>query len=98
QVDDLRLDGHVEQGDRLVTDDKPRLHREGARETDPLPLTTRELVRVAVLPPRVETDRAQKLRHTRLPLLSPRQTMNRQRLPYDRTDRHPGVQGSVRIL
>ena len=47
QVDDLRLDRHVERRDRLVADDEPRLDRERARDADPLALAAGELVRIA---------------------------------------------------
>ena len=49
QVDDLRLDRDVERGHRLVGDDEARLHRQGARDADPLALAAAELVRVAVV-------------------------------------------------
>src|SRR4051812_1091882 len=39
QVEDLRLDGDVERGDRLVADDHLRLDRERARDRDALTLT-----------------------------------------------------------
>jgi hypothetical protein len=44
QIDDLRLDGDVERGDRLVRDDEVRVERERSRETDPLALAAGELV------------------------------------------------------
>src|SRR6185503_17541 len=40
QIDDLRLNGHVERGDRLVGDDEVGLHGESARDADALTLTT----------------------------------------------------------
>jgi hypothetical protein len=48
QVDDLRLDGHVERADRLVADDQLRLEHQRARDADALALAAGELVRVAV--------------------------------------------------
>src|SRR2546422_241528 len=48
QVDDLCLNRDVEGGDGLVGDDQLRAEREGPGDADPLPLATRELVRVAV--------------------------------------------------
>ena len=45
QVEDLRLDGDVERGDRLVADDQLRVDRERPRDADALPLAARELVR-----------------------------------------------------
>ena len=47
QVDDLRLDRHVERGDRLVADQHVGLHRERARDRDALALAAGELVREA---------------------------------------------------
>ena len=39
QIDDLRLDVHVERGDRLIRDDEVRLGRESARDGDALALS-----------------------------------------------------------
>jgi hypothetical protein len=61
QVDDLRLDRHVERGHRLVGDDEARLDGERAGDADPLPLPAGELVRE---PPRMlgrEADEPQQL-------------------------------------
>src|SRR5258708_39282833 len=48
QVDDLRLDRDVERGDRLVQHQEARGHGQRARDSDPLALAARELVRVAL--------------------------------------------------
>ena len=61
QVEDLRLDRHVERGDRLVGDDQLRLERERARDADALALAAGELVRVAVVVLGVEPDRVHQL-------------------------------------
>ena len=45
QIQDLRLDGHIERGDRLVGDDQLRVESEGPGEADPLALAAGELVR-----------------------------------------------------
>src|SRR6185503_7635607 len=47
QVDDLRLDGDVEGRHRLVGDDEPRVHGQGAGDTDALSLAAGELVGIA---------------------------------------------------
>ena len=47
QVEDLRLDRHVERRDRLVGDDEVRVDGERARDADSLALAARELVRIA---------------------------------------------------
>ena len=56
QVDDLRLDRHVERRHRLVADDEVRLDRERAGDADALALAAGELVRVAVGEVRVQAD------------------------------------------
>ena len=48
QIDDLRLDGDVQGGDRFVADDEPGMHRQSASDADPLPLASAELVRIGV--------------------------------------------------
>ena len=48
QVDDLRLNGHVECTDGLVADDEFRFEHQRPGDTDALALTTRELVWIAV--------------------------------------------------
>ena len=49
QVDDLRLNGHIERGDRLVADNELGIERERACNADTLALAAGELVRVAIL-------------------------------------------------
>src|SRR5665213_335467 len=46
QVQDLRLNGYVERGYRLVQHNERRVHREGPGNPDPLPLATGELMRI----------------------------------------------------
>ena len=40
QVDNLRLDGNIQRGDRLVQHDKLRLHRQRAGNADSLALSS----------------------------------------------------------
>ena len=63
QVDDLRLDRHVERGDRLVGDDQLRPQRERAGDADALALAAGELVRVAVVVLRVQADELEQVLH-----------------------------------
>ena len=42
QVDDLRLDAHVERTHRFIADNKPGLHRQGPGDPNSLPLTAAE--------------------------------------------------------
>ena len=46
-VDDLRLDGNIQGGDRLVADDELGVDRQGARDADALALPAGKLMRVA---------------------------------------------------
>ena len=57
QHQDLRADGHVERGDRLVEHEEARLHRQRSRDRDPLALAAAELMRIAVAGVLAESDR-----------------------------------------
>src|SRR5690606_35535477 len=92
QVDDLRLDGHVERGDRLVGDDEVGLHSERAGDTDALTLTAGELMREAAGEVRVEAHRLKKLMDALLLLLAPGELMNAERLADDAANGHTRVQ------
>ena len=61
QVDDLRLDRHVQSRDRLVQHDHPRVQRQRARDADSLTLPAGELVREAVAVLGAQSDRSQEL-------------------------------------
>ncbi len=56
QVDDLRLDRHVERRNRFIGDDERRVQREGTRDTDALALAAAELVRIAIDGCGIQTD------------------------------------------
>ena len=61
QPQDLRLDGHVERGHRLVGDQHVRLQRQRAGDADPLALAAGELVREAVVGALVQADDREQL-------------------------------------
>ncbi len=62
EVEHLRLDQHVERGDRLVADEQRRLERDRAGDRDPLRLPARQLARVPLaVPGRVEADQVEQL-------------------------------------
>lgn len=98
EVHDLSLNGDIERADRLIGHDKSRIERQGAGDTDPLPLTAAELVGVPLAGRRVQTDQVQQFRCLLGPLVSGADAMNREGLADDRVDLHPGVQGALRIL
>src|SRR5829696_619045 len=98
QVEDLRLHGHVECGDRLVADDQLGVDRQRARDADALALTTGELVREAVVVLWVETHDLEQLLHARLHLFLRPEPVHLERLGDDETDTFARVQRGVRIL
>ena len=49
QIDDLRLDGHVQGGHGLIADDELRLQSQGPGDTDALTLAAGELMGIAIL-------------------------------------------------
>ena len=67
ELEDLRLDGDVERGGRLVGDQQIGLVGQRHGDHDPLTLAAGELVRVGVETPLgiVEADLAQQLEHAR---------------------------------
>src|SRR4030042_6240601 len=63
EVDNLRLDGNIEGGDRLIADDKGGVTGQGACHADALSLASGKLMPKAGHHRRVETDDAEKLLH-----------------------------------
>ena len=61
QVQDLRLDRHVERGHRLVSDDEHGAGRDRTGDTNPLPLSPAEPRRQLVEMTGVETDQVDQL-------------------------------------
>ena len=98
EVDDLRLDRHVERGDRLVGHDQLRLEGQRAGDADALPLAAGELVRVAVVVLGAQAHQLQEaldlLLHTALGLHALEPEGRRD----DRADGVTRVQGAVRVL
>ena len=98
-VDDLRLDGHVQRGNRLVADDELGVRGERAGDADALALTAGELVRVAGRLFAGDADRGQQLANALVALLlALAQLVHVNRLGDDIADRHARVQRGVRIL
>ena len=60
QIDDLRLDQHVERGGRLVHYDEGRLQYDRARDGNALALPAGELMRIAEARFGIEADIAQR--------------------------------------
>ena len=61
KVDNLRLNGNIQRGDRLVADDELRLYRQCAGDADTLTLTAGQLMRETVGKLLIQTDLAQQV-------------------------------------
>ena len=98
-VDDLRLNGYVQRGDRLVADDELGLHRQRPGNADALPLAAGKFVGVATGMVAVQPHQIQQMSDLFIPLLfAGIQMVDVQRLADDVADRHAGIQGRVGIL
>jgi hypothetical protein len=100
QLDDLRLDRHVERRRRLVGDHEPRAPGQRQRNHDALPHPARELVRIVVEAPcrRGNADLVQKLDRARPRLLGRQRQVRGDRLDQLRADRVERIQRGERIL
>ncbi len=98
QVDHLGLDGHVQRGNRFVTDDKLRLHGQGPGNADTLALAAAELVGKSGSMLGVESHQFQQVVNAFATFFSLGKLMDIQGFTNDVADGHPGIQGSVRVL
>ena len=98
EIEDLRLHGDVERRDRLVAEDELRVHRERARDADPLPLAARELVREAIEVLGVEADDLEELLDAPLALGGRPDAVELERLADDEPDPLARVERRVRVL
>ncbi len=98
QVQDLRLDRHIERGDRFIGHDEPRVKRQGARDADALALAAAERVRETthVLGP--QAHQAEQLGHACGALIGIGHAVHQQRLAHDLQQRHARVQRRIGIL
>ncbi len=98
QVQDLRLHGHVERRHRLVGDDEPRIHRQGAGDPDALALAAAEGVREPghVFGP--QAHQAEQLRDPIRALLPVAHAVDQQRLADDVEERHARIERAVGVL
>ncbi len=98
EVDDLRLDRHVQRGNRFVGDDELGPQRQRAGDADALPLSAGELVRIAVVVLRVEADGLEQFLHRPLHALRGLDALDAERRGDDRADGVPGVQRREWVL
>ena len=98
QIDYLRLYGHVQRGHGLVANDKLGLDRERARYANSLPLSARELVRVAVVILRLQAALLHYALHVIVKLGFGHYLVHGDGLGYYLTYRHTWRQARIRVL
>ena len=98
QIQDLRLDGHIERRDRLVGDDEIRVRGERAGDADALLLSAGELVRIPVDEPLAESDGFHQLANAIALVIPRRQPERLDRLRDDLPDGHARIERRVGIL
>src|SRR5258708_34479348 len=97
QIDDLRLDRHVERVDRLVAHDQSRVGGQRTSDADTLSLSARELVRVAPDVAWREPNEGEQFRDA-VALATDGQAVKGERLGEHLADGHARVERSVRVL
>ena len=98
EIENLRLNRHVERRDRLVGDDEIRVCGERARDADALLLPAGELVRIAVDEALAEPDGFHQLADALALLFARGEAERLDRLGDDLPDRHARIERRVRIL
>ena len=98
QIEDLRLDRHVERRHRLVADHHVGPQRQRAGDADPLALAAGEGVRVAAEMAAVEPDHLHQLAHHLAAIGVVADIMDHQRLDQDVVDGHARIERAERVL
>ena len=98
QIDDLGLDRDVEGGDGFVGHDEAGPEHERAGDADALSLPAGKFVRVTIDEVRIQPADPHHLLHGALDRLAAAEAEVAQRLADDRADRHPRIQGAIRVL
>jgi len=91
QVDDLRLDRHVERGNGLVGDDQLGIERQRAGNRNPLALAALEFVREALHLRGAQADLLEQRGYELGLLLAAANAVHFQRIPHDVSCRHPWI-------
>ncbi|EAU65581.1 conserved hypothetical protein [Stigmatella aurantiaca DW4/3-1] len=98
EVDDLRLDGHVEGADGLVRDDQIGPQSDGASNADALTLAPGKLMGIAVHRVARQPHQIHQREHLLFALPALGQSVDGERLANEVSNRQPGVQRGVGIL
>jgi len=98
QVEDLRLDRHVERGDGLVADDEVWLEGDGPRDAHALTLPAGEVAGKPVVVLGIEPDLFHELLHEAKALVALCQAVDLEGVADDGADPPARVERSVRVL
>ena len=98
KVQYLRLNGNVQSRDRLVRDDELWPKGQRTRNSDPLPLTAAELVRVAIEIFSSQTDDIDKALDAFIPFIPAFGALDHKSFRYNLADVHARIETSVRVL
>src|SRR5438093_3320161 len=98
QIQDLRLDRHVQGRDRLIGNDELRPKRQRPGNAETLPLAAAELMWKPAAVLAAQSDHLEQLADDSLPLVGRSDTVDEKTFPHDLPHRHAGIQRTVRIL
>jgi hypothetical protein len=98
QIDDLRLDRHVERGDGLVADQNVGAHRKSARDRHALALSAGKLVRIALGGRRIEPHRREPFGRVVGRILARDQAVGDRPFGDNVAHAHARIEGRKRIL
>src|SRR2546423_8452416 len=98
QIQDLRLDRHVQGGDRLVGNDELRPKRQPPGNADALPLAAAELMGKPAAVLAAQSDHLEQLAYHSLPVVGRSDAVDEKAFAHDLPHGHARVQRTVRIL
>ncbi|MDT4866202.1 hypothetical protein FQZ97_1010450 [compost metagenome] len=98
QIEDLRLDRHVECGNRLIEDDDRRIEGEGPGDADPLALAAREFGWEAIVVLGIEPDEFHQIAHPVLAVIAVSDVLDAERVADDRADAAFWIERAERVL
>ena len=98
QVEDLRLNRHIQRRDRLITNDQFRMAHQRPRDPNPLPLTATKGVRVAAHVSLLETDELERVANHSSAASPFRDVVIKQRLQHNITYPHTRIQRRAGVL
>jgi hypothetical protein len=98
QLENLRLNGHVKSAHRLVGDDELWIDSKRSRDAHPLPLSTRELIRVSACLLAAQPYRFKEIPNRLIAFTILNHLVKGECFAQCLADGHARVQGRVRVL